>query len=165
MDPASVASVRAAGASAGLCRGVLEPVCVAPIEARHGHPMKTRPINAADAPVAVGGYSQAFETVGSNRRLYVSGQIPVTRSGEVPADFRAQAKLVWANVAAQLDAANMTIENLTKVTIFLSDRKFAAENREERQAALGNHAPALTVVIVGIFDDAWLLEIEAIAEA
>jgi hypothetical protein len=28
---------------------------------------------------------------------------------------------------------------------------------------LGQHAPALTVLIAGIFDEAWLLEIEAIA--
>jgi 2-iminobutanoate/2-iminopropanoate deaminase len=59
----------------------------------------------------------------------------------------------------------MKIENLAKVTIFLSDRKFSVENREARQVALGSHAPALTVIITGIFDDAWLLEIEAIAEA
>jgi 2-iminobutanoate/2-iminopropanoate deaminase len=52
-----------------------------------------------------------------------------------------------------------------KVTIFLSDRKYALENRQARQDALGSHAPALTVVIAGIFDEAWLLEIEAIAEA
>jgi hypothetical protein len=31
--------------------------------------------------------------------------------------------------------------------------------------ALGGHEPALTVVIAGIYDPAWLLEIEAIAAA
>jgi 2-iminobutanoate/2-iminopropanoate deaminase len=83
----------------------------------------------------------------------------------MPTEFRDQAKLVWANITAQLDAAEMKIQNVVKVTIFLSDRKFAIENREARQVALGDHAPALTVVIAGIFDPAWLLEIEAIAEA
>jgi hypothetical protein len=61
--------------------------------------------------------------------------------------------------------ADMTIGNLVKVTIFLSDRKYALENRQARQEALGDHAPALTVIIAGIFDEAWLLETEAIAEA
>ena len=128
-------------------------------------PLKLRSINATSAPEPVGGYSQALETTSSIRRLYISGQIPMARGGAVPDSFAEQAKLVWANVLAQLEAADMTIGNLVKVTIFLSDRKYALENRQARQEALGDHAPALTVIIAGIFDEAWLLEIEAIAEA
>jgi enamine deaminase RidA (YjgF/YER057c/UK114 family) len=128
-------------------------------------PLKLRSINAKSAPEAVGGYSQALETTNSIRRLYISGQIPMARGGAVPDRFAEQAKLVWANVLAQLETADMTIGNLVKVTIFLSDRKYALENRQARQEALGDHAPALTVVIAGIFDEAWLLEVEAIAEA
>jgi 2-iminobutanoate/2-iminopropanoate deaminase len=128
-------------------------------------PVQLRSINAKSAPQAVGGYSQALETTNGTRRLYISGQIPVTRDGTVPESFGAQARLAWTNVLAQLEAADMTMGNLVKVTIFLSDRKFALENRQARQDALGDHAPALTVIIAGIFDEAWLLEIEAIAEA
>ena len=128
-------------------------------------PIQLRSINAKSAPAAVGGYSQALETTNGTRRLYISGQIPVTRDGTVPESFSAQAKLAWTNVLAQLEAADMTINNLVKVTIFLSDRKFALENRQARQDALGDHAAALTVIIADIFDEAWLLEIEAIAEA
>jgi hypothetical protein len=32
-----------------------------------------------------------------------------------------------------------------------------------RQEFLGAHSPALTVIITGIFDEKWLLEIEAVA--
>lgn len=127
--------------------------------------MKTRAINAAGTPAAVGGYSQAVEVTGATRRLYISGQIPMAADGIVPGTFAEQAVLTWANVKAQLGAADMDVRNLVKVTIFLSDRRFAAENRAARQDALGGHAPALTVIITGIFDDAWLLEIEAVAEA
>src|ERR1700733_10556879 len=109
--------------------------------------MKCRAVNADSGPEAVGGYSQAFEVTGSTRRLYVSGQIPVTKGGIVPKTFAEQAGLGWANVGAQLSAAGMNIENLVKVTIFLSDRKYATENREARQHALGSHSPALTVII------------------
>ncbi len=83
----------------------------------------------------------------------------------MPSDLAGQAKLVWKNVFAQLAAAGMDRSNLTKITIFLSSREFAAENREIRQEFLGSHAPALTVIITGIFDEKWLLEIEAIAAA
>jgi 2-iminobutanoate/2-iminopropanoate deaminase len=127
--------------------------------------VKYERINAASAPQAVGGYSQAVSVSGATRRLYISGQIPATKDGVVPDNFPDQAKLVWDNIGAQLEAAGMTVGNLVKVTTFLSDRKYALENRKVRQDALGSHSPAMTVVIAGIFDEAWLLEIEAIAEA
>ena len=50
----------------------------------------------------------------------------------------------------------MNIGNLVKVTIFLSDRKYALANRTARTEALGDHKTALTVIITGIFDASWL---------
>jgi 2-iminobutanoate/2-iminopropanoate deaminase len=41
----------------------------------------------------------------------------------------------------------------------------AIENREVRAEVLGDLKPALTVIIAGIFDSEWLIEIEAIAAA
>jgi len=57
----------------------------------------------------------------------------------------------------------MTVANLIKVTIFLSSREYATQNRDIRREVLGAHSPALTVIITGIFDEKWLLEIEAVA--
>ncbi len=127
--------------------------------------MKLTPINSPHAPLPAGGYSQAVEVQGSQRLLFISGQIPESPSGETPGDFRSQARLVWANILAQLDAAGMSVSNLVKVTIFLSSREHALANREVRQEVLRAHAPALTVIITGIFDEKWLLEIEAMATA
>jgi len=127
--------------------------------------MPFKQINAQNTPAAMGNYSQAIEINGTTRKLYVSGQVPMTKEGDLPTSFKDQAALVWQNVIAQLNAADMNVDNLVKVTIFLSDRKYNLENREARQLALGNCAPALTVIITGIFDEAWLLEIEAIAES
>ncbi|MGC1523834.1 MAG: RidA family protein [Steroidobacteraceae bacterium] len=125
--------------------------------------MKIDPVNAEAAAQAAGGYSQGVVVSGARRLLFISGQIPETPAGHVPSDFPAQARLVWGNVSAQLGAAGMTVANLVKVTIFLSSREFATGNREIRQEVLGAHSPALTVIITGIFDDKWLLEIEAVA--
>jgi 2-iminobutanoate/2-iminopropanoate deaminase len=127
--------------------------------------MRTIPHNSPKAPLAVGGYAQAFEVRGAERLLFISGQVPENIEGEVPVGFEAQARLVWANVLAQLEAAGMGVTNLVKVTTYLGSREHATVNREVRQAVLGDHTPALTVVIVGIFDEAWLIEIEAIAAA
>jgi 2-iminobutanoate/2-iminopropanoate deaminase len=127
--------------------------------------MKINIVNAEAAPQAAGGYSQAVSVSGAERLLFISGQIPETTAGEVPDTFPAQARLVWHNLFAQLGAAGMTVTNLVKVTIFLSSREFATLNREIRREVLGAHNPALSVIITGIFDEKWLLEIEAVAAA
>jgi 2-iminobutanoate/2-iminopropanoate deaminase len=125
--------------------------------------MKIKIINAEGAPQTAGGYSQGIAVSGAERLLFISGQIPENRAGVVPDNFPAQARLAWHNLLAQLGAADMTAANLVKVTIFLASREFATSNREIRQEVLGAHRPALTVIIAGIFDEKWLLEIEAVA--
>jgi len=127
--------------------------------------MKTTAINSPSAPAPAGGYSQALEVQGAQRLLFISGQIPVDCQGEVPGDFRAQAELAWDNVLAQLRAAQLSVQHLVKVTTFLASREHTLVNREVRQRVLGGHAPALTVIVTGIFDERWLIEIEAIAAA
>lgn len=127
--------------------------------------MKSRSLNAPDAPKPLGGYAQAVDVTGAQRMLFISGQIPVTPDGTVPTGFPAQCRLAWANVEAQLREAGMTLDNLVKLTTFLSDRQYGLENRAIRQEVLGERRPAMTVIITGIFDAAWLLEIEAIAVA
>ena len=127
--------------------------------------MKRRDINASDAPQPMGGYSQAVELTGTSRIVLVSGQIPVTLDNKVPETFEAQARQAWANLIAQLHAADMTLDNLVKVTFFLSDRKYIPEYRRVRQEVLAGRKIGLTTIITGIFDEAWLLEIEGIAAA
>jgi 2-iminobutanoate/2-iminopropanoate deaminase len=127
--------------------------------------MNLRPINAPDAPQPVGGYAQSMEVTGASRLLFISGQIPATPTGGVPADFESQARLCWANVIAQLRAAEMTLDNLVQVRIFLADRKYTADYRKVRIDVLEGRAVGLTTIICGIFDERWLLEIEAVAAA
>lgn len=127
--------------------------------------MEIRKINAPDSHDPKSRYSQAIEVTDAKRTLYVSGQIPVSPDGTVPEDFGDQARQAWANVEAQLRAAGMDLDNIVKHTTFLSDRAYRAENSAVRKEILGKREPALTVIICDIFDENWLLEIEAIAEA
>ena len=110
-------------------------------------------------------YAQACEVTRATRWLFVSGQVPEDAEQKVPADYPSQYRLAWANVEAQLKAADMSFDNLVKVTIYLSDRALIAQSAGLRRAVLGDRTPALTIVIVGIYDEAWLLEIEAVAAA
>ena len=127
--------------------------------------MKMKPINAPDAPQPVGGYAQSMEVTGASRLLFISGQIPADKEGNVPEDFESQARLCWKNVIAQLNAAGMTLDNLVQVRIFLSDRKYTADYRKVRIEVLEGRQVGLTTIITGIFDEKWLLEIEAVAAA
>lgn len=102
---------------------------------------------------------------GATRWLYLSGQIPVAPDGSLAADFAGQCRQVWANVETQLHAAGMTLDNLVKVTTFLASRDHALENRQVRLEVLAGRQPALTVIVTGIFDENWLVEIEAVAAA
>jgi enamine deaminase RidA (YjgF/YER057c/UK114 family) len=108
-------------------------------------------------------YAQGALLTGVDRILHVSGQVPETSDGTIPADFDAQCRLAWQNVLGVLAEAGMTESNLVKVTVFLSDRRYRETNARIRHEVLGDHHPALTIIITGIYDEAWLLEIEAIA--
>ncbi len=127
--------------------------------------MRITPRTGDGSPPVQGSYPQAVEVEGATRWLYLSGQIPVRPDGSLPETFEDQCRQCWANVEAQLTAAGMTLDNLGKVTTFLSDRQYALANRAVRLEVLGGRQPALTVIITGIFDEAWLVEIEAVAAA
>lgn len=127
--------------------------------------MQIRLINAEGAPVPTTGYSQAVEVTGHTRLVFISGQTPVDGEGALPEGFEAQCRQAWRNVQAQLAAAGMTLDNLVMHRTYLADRRYGLMNRAVRNEVLGGREPALTVVVAGIFDEAWLVEIEAVASA
>ncbi|MEO0401692.1 MAG: RidA family protein [Pseudomonadota bacterium] len=126
--------------------------------------MAIKRFNSPQAAAAVGSYVQALEVTQTTRRLYISGQAPITVDGHVPDTFKEQAETVWNNILAQLWAAGMDADNIVKATTYLADRSYREENKTVRDAMLGGHRFALTVVLAGMFEEGWMLEIDAIAE-
>lgn len=118
-----------------------------------------------DVPAPVGGYTNAVEVAGGQRLLFISGQTPETVSGVVPEDAETQCRLIWLHIESCLESAGMSLTDLVKVTTFLSDRELASVNTKIRQEMLGDHRPALTVIVTELFDTEWNLEIEAVASA
>ncbi len=127
--------------------------------------MELTPIDPGTTPEATGGYANALLVQGASRLLFISGQVPQTREGHVPERIEDQCRLAWTNLTAALHATGMDVANLVKVTTFLGDRSYAAANTALRNEVLGDHRPALTVIVAGIWDPAWLIEIEAVAAA
>ena len=77
-------------------------------------------IKTANAPQAIGPYSQAVEAGGF---VFVSGQIPIDpKTGNVvQADFTSQARLIMENAKAILTASGCGMGNVVKATIYLKD--------------------------------------------
>ena len=80
-------------------------------------------------------------------------------------DFAALRPRIESRVAEVIchELAHMWYGDLVKVTTFLTDRSQAERNSEIRRDFLGDHRPALTVIVAQTLDAPWLLEIEAIA--
>lgn len=125
-----------------------------------------RPVNAPDAPqTASRRYAQAMEVTGASRLVFISGQIPVDADGNLASDFESQARQTWANLEAQLRAADMTLDNLLKVTVFLTDYANRDVNAKVRWEVMGDRQTALSTIVTNVYDESWLIEIEAIAAA
>jgi 2-iminobutanoate/2-iminopropanoate deaminase len=121
-------------------------------------------LDPAALPASTGNYTHGTLVADVTRTVFVSGQVPwPDEDGEVPAEFTEQCRITWRNVLTVLAEAGMGIENLAKVTCYLSDRKYREEFTLVRGEVLGEHRPALTVIITDIYSEDWLLEIEAIA--
>lgn len=127
--------------------------------------MQRRNLNATDAVPPAGAYTQAVEIAGEERTLYISGQIGAARDGGIPSDFESQARLVWQNIIAQLGAAGMTLDHLVKVTTIVPDPIDVPASRAIRGEILGTRRPASTLMIAGLANPEWKIEIEGIAVA
>jgi len=108
-------------------------------------------------------YAQAWLTEAPARLLFVSGQVPTDGDGRAPSSFADQARLAWRNLETQLHAADMSLTDIAKLTVYLSSRDHRQQNTQIRHEVLGAHCPAITVIIADIFESDWLLEIDAIA--
>ncbi len=84
--------------------------------------MKKENIKTADAPAAIGTYSQAVK-VGNT--VYLSGQIPLIPGGSEldAADLRAQVTRVFENLSAVARAAGGGLQDIVKLNVFLTDMK------------------------------------------
>jgi 2-iminobutanoate/2-iminopropanoate deaminase len=126
--------------------------------------MQRRNLNAPDAYHPIAAYTQAIEVSGAARTLHISGQIGQRMDGTIPDDIVEQSRLAGQNLEAQLRAPGMTLDNLVKVTILPNGGDVVAA-REARGKALGDRKPASTLIVGGLANPAWKIEIEGVAVA
>ena len=119
-------------------------------------------INSANAPAAIGPYSQAVE---ANGTLYISGQLPINPAvGKIEAtDITAQTEQVFANINAILTEAGYTFADVVKSTVFLSDIANFGGMNEVYKKYYQTECPARSAFAVKALPLNGLVEIETIA--
>ena len=123
--------------------------------------MERKVVSTADAPQAIGPYSQAI-TVGD--LIFCSGQIPLTPTGDiVEGDIAVETRQVLTNLKHLLAAAGSSLERVVKTTVFLADmHEFRAMN-EVYAEFFPDAPPARSTIQVARLPRDVRVEIEVIA--
>jgi len=116
---------------------------------------------AAPAPFQGAPYNQAIV---AGELVFVAGQLGL-RSGDtsVQGDIGAQTEQALANLAAILEAAGSSMENLVKTSVFLASLDDFVGMNEVYAAKVGDRPPARSTFEVARLPSGALVEIEAIA--
>ena len=120
-------------------------------------------IQTKNAPQAVGTYSQAVSAGGF---LYTSGQIGINpASGKIEvSDTKSQCVQVLNNILAILEARNLSLVNIIKLTVYVKDlNDFADINDTFKDFFGGTNFPARSTVEVAGLPLGARVEIDCIA--
>lgn len=105
------------------------------------------------------GFSRA---VRHGNRIHVSGTAPIWPDGTCDPDPEAQADRCFEIIGAALDALGASLDDVVRTRIYLTDPAVAEAVGRSHARAVGQVRPAATMVVVaGLLDDRWLVEIEA----
>ncbi|SRR5258706_15633971 len=123
--------------------------------------MEHKVVSTADAPQAIGPYSQAI-SIGD--LVFCSGQIPLNPQGKiVEGDISVQTRQVLTNLQAVLVAAGSSLARVVKTTVFLADMGDFAPMNQVYSEFFGSAVPARSTVQVARLPRDARVEIEAIA--
>lgn len=118
-------------------------------------------ISAHDAPEAIGPYSQAVRT---GNTVYLSGQIPLdpTSMNLVSGGIEAQTRQVLDNLQAVARTAGGALDDLARITIYLTDLGDFATVNEIMAERFTTPYPARSTIQVAGLPKGAAVEIDAI---
>lgn len=123
--------------------------------------MQRQIIQTADAPKAIGTYSQAVR-VGDT--VYISGQIPLDpASGQlVSGDIEAEIRRAFDNLAAIAQAAGGSLADAVKLSVFLTDMGYFAKVNEVMATYFREPYPARAALGVASLPRGARVEVECV---
>ena len=124
--------------------------------------MAKQAIRTVDAPEAIGTYSQAIKV---GETVFISGQIPLEPGtmNIVDEDIRAQTHRVFNNLAAVVREGGGNLDDVVKLTVFLTDLSHFAVVNEVMAEHFNPPYPARAAVGVAALPKGVPIEIDAIA--
>jgi len=126
----------------------------------------SRPIVPASIAAPAAAYAHAVVTESARRWLHTSGVVPIAADGSVPSGLADQASVVWSNISAMLADAQMSVADIVSVTTYVVVGEELSPVMAARDAALGGHLAASTLVTVpALARPEWRMEIAVIAAA
>lgn len=111
-------------------------------------------------------YWHVLSITGGKRQIFVSGQVPRDKDGNVigKGDMGAQIERVGENIKICLEAAGATLDDIVKITSFTTNIDEFFKNSAVRNRYFGKALPASTAVEVRrLAHPDWMIEIEATA--
>ena len=111
------------------------------------------------------GYTHVVEVRGG-RTVYISGQVPLDKAGNVVGvgDFAAQTTQVFENLRLALASVGATFDNVVKNNMYVTDMSNIQTLRDIRVKYYGKNAPASTLVQIGrLARPEFMIEIELVA--
>ncbi|MFT5138586.1 MAG: reactive intermediate/imine deaminase [Lysobacterales bacterium] len=123
--------------------------------------MSKQIIHTDQAPAAIGTYSQA---VRHGDLVFVSGQIPLVPGSMemVEGDFEQQVRQVFENLSAICAASGGGLENIIKLTIFLTDMAHFPQVNAVMSEYFSTPYPARAAVGVASLPKAAAVEMDAV---
>jgi reactive intermediate/imine deaminase len=118
------------------------------------------PIHSDNAPAAIGTYSQAIR---ANGTIYLSGQTPLLpATGQLVEGIEPQIHQVFSNLRAVAQAANASLDDAVKVTVYLTDLANFAKLNEIMPQYFNQPFPARTTIQVSALPRGAMVEVDVI---
>ncbi|WP_029066072.1 RidA family protein [Labrenzia sp. DG1229] len=121
--------------------------------------------NPGNIHTPLGGYSHSLLVPADHDLLFVSGQVGIDPQGAVLSGIAPQSLQAFANLQACLSDADLHVDQIVQLTIYLTDANFIKDARLARQVVFGDVPdPACTLLVVSaLARPELLIEVEALA--
>ncbi|MEM9472997.1 MAG: RidA family protein [Pseudomonadota bacterium] len=123
-------------------------------------------VNTSEAPAPFSRYSQAMRVSAGKDLVFVSGQVGVDTDGNLADSEKGQHEQCWRNILAILADQGLGAKDIIEMTVYITTQEGVPIYREVRDEMLDGHEAASTLLIIsGLANPDWLVEIGVVAEA
>jgi enamine deaminase RidA (YjgF/YER057c/UK114 family) len=108
--------------------------------------------------------AHGVEVPAGARLMFTNGQVGTQPDGSTPETTADQTEVIFGRLKAVLEAANMSLSDVVRFDVYLTDQADVKTFVEVRDRFMGNHKPGATLLVIeGLARPELKIEIEAVA--